>query len=161
MNWTRLNSPTTSRPSYITRSLVTRVSVTAWLAATRTHSARSVLSLHIANESVPYTHSAGCLGWPPAVLEYKYIFQNKINEINFIKQHSETVVVWNYQNADCSLKNKLIVSFVIIFGTLSFPMYSNVAVYTGVCKLELSSSHFMCSGQAFSWRFVYAFSSIF
>ena len=29
-------------------------------------------------------------------------------------------MVWNYRNADCSLKNKLIMSFVIIFGTLSF-----------------------------------------
>jgi len=37
------------------------------------------------------------------------------------KQHSETVMVWNYQNADCSLKNKFIVLFIIIFGTLSFP----------------------------------------
>ena len=26
------------------------------------------------------------------------------------------------QNADCSLKNKFIVSFIIIIGTLSFPM---------------------------------------
>ena len=29
---------------------------------------------------------------------------------NFIEQHSETVMVCNYQNADCSFKNKFIVS---------------------------------------------------
>jgi len=33
---------------------------------------------------------------------------------NFIKQHSETIVVCNKQNSDCSLKNRLIVSFIII-----------------------------------------------
>jgi len=31
---------------------------------------------------------------------------NKMYRSNFIKQHSETVVVWNYQNADCSLRKK-------------------------------------------------------
>ena len=32
----------------------------------------------------------------------KIYFPNKIYGSNFIKQHSETVMVWNYQNADCS-----------------------------------------------------------
>jgi len=41
---------------------------------------------------------------------------------DFIKQHSEKFMVWNYQNADCSLKNILIVLFIIIFGALSFPI---------------------------------------
>ena len=31
-------------------------------------------------------------------------------------------MVRNYQNADCSLRKNFIVSFIIIFGTLSFPM---------------------------------------
>jgi len=31
-------------------------------------------------------------------------------------------MVWNNQNADCSLKNKFIVLFIITFGTPSFPM---------------------------------------
>jgi len=31
-------------------------------------------------------------------------------------------MVWNYQNADCSLKNKFIVLFITVIGTLSFPM---------------------------------------
>ena len=29
-------------------------------------------------------------------------------------------MVWNYRSADCSFENKLIVLFIIIFGTLSF-----------------------------------------
>jgi len=42
-----------------------------------------------------------------------------------MKHYWETVVVRNYQNADFSLKNKFIVLFIIIFGTLSFrrPIY--------------------------------------
>ena len=31
-------------------------------------------------------------------------------------------MVWNYQNADCSLRKKVIVSFIIIFGTISSPI---------------------------------------
>ena len=30
------------------------------------------------------------------------IFSDKIYGSNFIKQHSETVMIWNYQNADCT-----------------------------------------------------------
>ena len=33
-------------------------------------------------------------------------FSNKLYGSNFIKQHSETVMVWNYQNSDCSLRKK-------------------------------------------------------
>jgi len=47
-------------------------------------------------------------------------FSNKIYENNLIKQRSETVVVCNYQND--SLRKKYIVSFIIIFGALSFPI---------------------------------------
>ena len=48
-------------------------------------------------------------------------FSNNIYGSNFIKQHSETVMVCgSFQNADCSLKNTFIVSFIIFFGTLSF-----------------------------------------
>jgi len=39
------------------------------------------------------------------------IFSNKIYGSNFIKQHSETVMVWNRQNADCSLRKKITVTF--------------------------------------------------
>jgi len=67
-------------------------------------------------------HSAGSLDWPFPMLKYKYIFENKIYWSNFIKRHSEIVTVWNYQNVDCSLKNKFIVLFCMIFGTLAFPI---------------------------------------
>jgi len=33
---------------------------------------------------------------------YTNVFSNKIYGGNFIKQHSETVIVRNQQNADCS-----------------------------------------------------------
>jgi len=51
-------------------------------------------------------------------------FSNKTRKSNFIEQHSETVMVANYQNADCSLKNKFVVLLIIICGTLSFPVGS-------------------------------------
>ena len=51
-------------------------------------------------------------------------FSNKINGSNFIKEHPETVMVRNYQSADCSLRKKhsIVVCYFIIFGTLSFPI---------------------------------------
>jgi len=49
-------------------------------------------------------------------------FSNKIYGSNFIKQHSETVMVWSYQNADYSLRKIFIVLFIIIVDTLSFPI---------------------------------------
>jgi len=42
-------------------------------------------------------------------------YSNKIHVSNFVKRHSETVVVRNYQNVDCSLREKIIVAFIIIF----------------------------------------------
>ena len=35
-------------------------------------------------------------------------------------------MIWIYQNADCSLRKYFIVSFIIIFGTLSFPIAKTV-----------------------------------
>jgi len=34
-------------------------------------------------------------------------------------------MVRNYQNADCALENEFTVLFVVIFGTLSFPISAN------------------------------------
>ena len=56
-------------------------------------------------------------------------YTNKIYGSNFTKQHSETVMVWNYQNAGGSLR-KNIASFIIIFGTFSF----HFQVCSGVSK---------------------------
>jgi len=51
------------------------------------------------------------------ILKY---FSNKIYGRSFIKHHSETVMVRNYENADCSLRKKIIVSFIVIFGGTTF-----------------------------------------
>jgi len=69
---------------------------------------------------------------------------NKMYGSNVIKQHSETVIVWNYQNDDCSLI-KIIVSFVIIFGTLSFPMgtWAHNVLFCSVAILDPSLGHTM------------------
>jgi len=89
---------------------------------------RFQLSDVIANESLPI-QLAQC--WFPAlaISNAKNIIiylSSKLYESNFIKfkQHPETVMVWNYQTANCSFtKKEFIVSFVIIFsGTLSFPI---------------------------------------
>ena len=54
--------------------------------------------------------------------------QIKYTAARLIKQHSETVMVWHYQNADCTFK-KITALLIIIFGTLSFPVtHRDVAV---------------------------------
>ena len=53
-------------------------------------------------------------------------FLNKIYGNNFIKQHSETVMVLNYQNADCSFKNKFVVLFIYYNFRHTFVHYSFV-----------------------------------
>ena len=51
-------------------------------------------------------HSAGSLGWPFPVIKCKK--SNKTYGSDFIKQHSETVMGLDNQNADCSLKMNLL-----------------------------------------------------
>ena len=55
-------------------------------------------------------------------------FSNTIYRSNFIKQHLETVMDWNYQNADCSLREKFTVSFIIISAHLC-SLLSQIAGY--------------------------------
>jgi len=50
-------------------------------------------------------HSARSLRLAISSAEIWIHFSNKIYGSNFIKQHSDTVMIWNYQNADCSLEN--------------------------------------------------------
>ena len=45
-------------------------------------------------------HSAGSLYWPFPMLKVFIYLSNKIYGSNFITQRSESVVAWNYQNAD-------------------------------------------------------------
>ena len=92
-------------------------------------------------------HSAGYPGWPFPVLKCKHFFSNKTHGSNFIKQHSETTRYdtrcyfdvrakadmnqLNLPHGNCCgwklpeclkrfKKKHIFVSFVIIFGTLSF-----------------------------------------
>jgi len=67
-------------------------------------------------------HSAGSLGWPFQVLKYRYIFQIKYAEA--ILSNSTRKLLW-FEITKMLItvyKNKSIVSFIIIFGTLSFPI---------------------------------------
>jgi len=75
-------------------------------------------------------HNAGSLGWPFPTLNYKYIFQIKYTKA--ILSNSARKLLWFEitKNADCSLKSKFIVLFIIIFGTLSFPMWTDDTVRT-------------------------------
>ena len=108
----------------------------------------------IGNESVPRLLTQcrfPALAFSNAKI-YTYIFfSNKIYESNFIKQHSETVTVWNCQNADCSFRSKFNVLFIIIFGTFSFPIvdytenhllfHSPIDIILQLCRL-MSHSDF-------------------
>ena len=60
------------------------------------------VTLCIGNESAPIQnwHIDGSTGRPFPMLK----FSNKVYRSNFVKQHSETVIILNYQNADCSSK---------------------------------------------------------
>jgi len=71
-------------------------------------------TLPVGNESVPI-QLAQCRFRGLAISSAKILiytfFSNKIYGSNFIKQHSETVMVWNYQNADCSIRKKYCVIY--------------------------------------------------
>jgi len=69
------------------------------------------------NESVPI-QLAQCRfpGLAISTAEILMYFSSKICGSNFIKQHSGSVVVSNYQNADCSLKkNKNLLCYLLEF----------------------------------------------
>jgi len=67
-------------------------------------------------------HSAGSLGWSFPMIKYKYIFQ--IRYTVAILSNSTRKMLWFEitKMLIAGLKNKLIVSFIMIFGTLSFPV---------------------------------------
>ena len=81
-----------------------------------------LISTAIRNESAPI-QLAQCRLLAMAISNAKIlIYFFIIRRSDFIKQHSETVMVWNYQNANCSIRKNFTVSFIITFGRLSFPM---------------------------------------
>ena len=77
-------------------------------------------------------HSAGSLGWPFPVLKYKYIFQIKYTEA--ILSNSTRKLIW-FEITKMLIavkRNKFIVSFIIIFGILSFPISNTPLKYVKV-----------------------------
>jgi len=66
-------------------------------------------------------HSALSMGWPFPLLKYKYIFQIKHTEA--ITSNTTRKLLWfEITKMPIAVKNKFIVSFNIIFRTLSFPV---------------------------------------
>jgi len=71
-------------------------------------------------------HSADSLGWPFPILKYRYIFRIKYTKQFYRTAHGNC---YGLKLAKCRLqfkKNKYIVSFIIIFGTISFRIQSCV-----------------------------------
>ena len=85
------------------------------------------------------THGMKCVPlaqcWFPGLAvssaKIEIYFSDKIYGSNFIKQHLEIVMVWNYQNADCSCKKSIYCVIIIIFGTLSFPIWVRIHPWKG------------------------------
>jgi len=86
----------------------------------------------IRNKSVPIQLTQSQFpAWAAAISNDEmltYFWNKKIYVSNFIKQYSETAMVWNYQNADSSLRQKYCV-IIITFGTLSFPGLNTAAIF--------------------------------
>ena len=88
----------------------------------------------IANESVPI-QLAQCWFHGLAISYAKILiyFSTKIHGSNFIKQRCYGLKL--PKPADCSLRKKIIVSFIIIFGTFSFPMAAwSASILGSRCK---------------------------
>jgi len=82
----------------------------------------SCYSNSIGNESVPIQLAQCCFpGLAISNVEYKYIFQVKHTDAILSSSTRKLSCFEISKNADCSLKNKLIVLLIIIFGTLRFP----------------------------------------
>jgi len=65
-------------------------------------------------------HNAGSLGWPFPMLKYKHIFRRKYTKA-ILSISSRKLLLFEITKMLIALyKNNFIVSFVIIFGTLSF-----------------------------------------
>jgi len=87
-------------------------------------------------------HSAGSLGWPFPMLKYKHIFQIKYMEA--VLSNSTRKLLWfEITKMLIAVKqNKFIVLFIIIFGTLSFPIVSPT------CVISTAGRRFL------TWNFV-------
>jgi len=69
---------------------------------------RSVCSVN--NEQLAQCWFPGLASLNAEILIY---FSNKIHVNNVIKQHSETAMVWNFQDADCSQRKKNVLCYLL------------------------------------------------
>jgi len=97
-------------------------------------------------------HSAGSPGWSFPVLKYQYIFQTKYTEA--ISSNGTRKLLWSEitKMPIAVKKNKSVVSFMVIFGTLSFRIRrgSSVAqrvityhIVTVICNLTMRLALFV------------------
>jgi len=88
---------------------------------------KAAISIITGNESVPIQlaqwHSAGFRGWPFPTLKYKYILQIKYTEAILSNSTLKLLRLEITKMSIEVLKNEFIVSRIIIFGTLSFPIW--------------------------------------
>ena len=73
-------------------------------------------AVDIGNESLPIQFTQCWFPWLAISSAKIPIYSDKIYESSFIEQHSEIVMVWNYQNADCSLKKINSLSSFVSYG---------------------------------------------
>ena len=66
-------------------------------------------------------HSAGSLSWPFPIPKYKYIFLIKYTEA-ILSNGTRTLLWFEINKMLIAVEKKIIASFIIIFGTLSFPI---------------------------------------
>jgi len=91
-------------------------------------------------------HSAGSLDWPFSSAKVLIYFSNRIYGSSFIKQPSETVVVWNRQNVDCSLKEINLSCYL-----LKFSAHFRSLQPPRRCELDLTSTFSVCTNYYHSW----------
>ena len=73
-------------------------------------------------------HSAGSLGWPFPMLQYKYIFQKKYAKA--ILSNSTRKLLWfQITEMPIAVKNTIIMSFIIIFCKRSFPIFLYISQF--------------------------------
>jgi len=90
-------------------------------------------------------HSARFVGWQFPMLKYSYVFQIKCTEAilsnsSFVKQHSE--LFWFEIT---KIRIVVCVSFIIIFGTLSFPVDGSYAYVVELGPVGSEYKHFPCN----------------
>jgi len=68
-------------------------------------------------------------------------FSNKIYGSSLIKQHWETVIVWNYQNADYSLRKNLLCNLL----SLSAHFHSLLICYSNNELIKLTGNSILCA----------------